>query len=154
MYLLKDRKANFYQEIIALSIHLVLKLGNHTSARRKILGVTLKNPPKLEKVKYLERIKNFLGNRFPGVNFFFKIILYQGGRSVLVSWTDGPTEKDMQRFVDLHKGASLNKDGVIEPCETILCIPGQKPQTISWGFEFIMLRRYLTIPNDPPVTRK
>src|SRR4051794_8243529 len=53
-----------------------------------------------------------LKTEFPGTKFSVRIDRYSGGSSVNVSWTDGPTEKQVRGHVDVYGGRGF--DGMID----------------------------------------
>jgi hypothetical protein len=57
-------------------------------------------------------IRAELKSAFPGVKFSVKSKSYSGGSSINVSWTDGPTAKEVDRVAGQFAGASF--DGMID----------------------------------------
>ena len=75
-------------------------------------------PPKKEETKYLglaasnKLIRQVLKAQFPGVKFSVKGDSYAGGSSTNVSWTDGPTEAQVDALIGGY--ASAGFDGSID----------------------------------------
>lgn len=57
-------------------------------------------------------IRAQLKTQFPGVKFSVRSSTYSGGASIDVRWTDGPTEKEVDRVVGPFEGARF--DGMID----------------------------------------
>jgi len=49
---------------------------------------------------------------FPGITFSVRSKSYSMGASISVRWTDGPTEKDVERITGEYRGATF--DGMID----------------------------------------
>lgn len=57
-------------------------------------------------------IRAKLKRTFPGVKFSVRSSKYSGGSSIDVSWTDGPTEKLVEAYVNPYQGSRF--DGMID----------------------------------------
>lgn len=78
---------------------------------------------------------------FPGVKFSVRSSVYSGGASISVGWTDGPTEKAVDRVVQPYGGASF--DGMIDLQSyhtSVVIIDGEEVQ-INSGADWIHTRR-------------
>lgn len=57
-------------------------------------------------------VRKALKEKFPGIKFSVRSKTYSGGASITVSWTDGPTTKQVDAVTDFFEGASF--DGMID----------------------------------------
>jgi hypothetical protein len=82
---------------------------------------------------------------FPGVKFSSRSSTYSGGASIHVSWTDGPTEAEVQKVTDLYTGATF--DGMTDSKDyhdSMLARPDGEVETVHYGADFIFGQRSLS----------
>jgi hypothetical protein len=66
-------------------------------------------PPKyIDTVEVAKIIRGELKTNFPGIKFSVNSDRYAGGSSITVSWTDGPTTKEVDNIVGHYHGASFD----------------------------------------------
>jgi hypothetical protein len=81
-------------------------------------------------------VRKALKREFPGVKFSVRTSTYAGGASIDVSWTDGPTTKQVDPVIGAYEGADF--DGMIDLkhyCETWLMADGSVAPAYSAGTE-------------------
>jgi hypothetical protein len=77
---------------------------------------------------------------FPGVRFSVRSKTYSGGASITVSWTDGPTEPEVDRVAGAFAGATF--DGQTD-CKSyhVSTLDGRP---VHYGADFVFTRRDLS----------
>ncbi len=79
---------------------------------------------------------------FPGVTFSVRSKSYSMGASISVRWTDGPTEKDVERITGEYRGATF--DGMIDLKSYVTReVNGQK---VHYGADYIHTIRSYSVP--------
>jgi len=79
---------------------------------------------------------------FPGITFSVRSKSYSMGASISVRWTDGPTEKDVERITGEYRGATF--DGMIDLKSYVTReVNGQK---VHYGADYIHTIRSYSVP--------
>lgn len=79
----------------------------------------------IDTAEQAKMIRKDLKVAFPATTFSVKIKRYSGGSSVTVSWTDGPTTKDVQAIVGYYDGKGMMDMSDYTPMR-ILTINGEQ----------------------------
>lgn len=92
-------------------------------------------------------VRQQLAACFPGQKFSVRSDTYSGGASVRVRWTDGPTEKDVDRAVARYENSWF--DGMQDlrhyHDETLVTLPGQQlPVPVVFGANYVTTSRDLS----------
>lgn len=86
-------------------------------------------------------VRAALKQSFPGVKFSVTSKTYSGGASVDVSWTDGPTTKEVDAISKQFEGASF--DGMIDLKEYhASTLNGER---VRFGADFVMSQRNYSV---------
>lgn len=85
-------------------------------------------------------IRTALKEAFPGFKFSVRSSVYSGGASITVSWTDGPTSKQVDEIVKVFEGSYF--DGMTDyKGLNYSAINGQE---VRFGADFIFTKREYT----------
>lgn len=90
-------------------------------------------------------VRAALKARYPLTKFSVRSKTYSGGASIDVSWTDGPTDAEVEAITFLYKGA--NFDGMIDLktyVTSILVDENGNPEEVRFGADFIFTQRALS----------
>jgi hypothetical protein len=87
---------------------------------------------------YLTYIVSALYRKYPETEFAYKVLSYSGRRSLRISWLGLPLKKEVERHLEMYRGANINSEGVLEPIETVFGGPEGKLELINYGFDFII----------------
>ena len=86
-------------------------------------------------------VRKALKTNFPGIKFSVRSKTYSGGASIDVSWTDGPTTKEVDAVTKSFEGASF--DGMIDLKsyhDSIL-----DGEVVSFGADYVFSNRHYTV---------
>lgn len=70
------------------------------------------SPRRLDATETAKLVRVALKRRFPGVKFSVRTDKYSMGASVNISWTDGPTTRDVDAVTKIYSGADF--DGMVD----------------------------------------
>jgi hypothetical protein len=90
-------------------------------------------------------VRAALKKSFPGVKFSVRSHTYSGGASIDVSWTDGPTRKQVEAVTYRYAGASF--DGMTDSMSyhnselTHLDDPARDGESVRFGADFVFCER-------------
>lgn len=84
-------------------------------------------------------VRKALAANFPGMKFSVRSSSYSGGASIRVSWTDGPTTKDVDKVVGGFAGASF--DGMIDLKSYNDSIHPETGQRVHFGADYVFTER-------------
>ena len=90
-------------------------------------------------------LRQALKAAFPGVKFSVRSSVYAGGASIDVSWTDGPTEPDVEHITRLYTGATF--DGMVDMKSyhsALIATPDGDVIEVHHGADFIFTHRKLS----------
>jgi len=105
-----------------------------TTTRRETVYISVAETAKL--------VRAALKAAFPGVTFSIRSKSYSMGASISVRWTDGPTEKDVERITGEYRGATF--DGMIDLKSYVTReVNGQK---VHYGADYIHTIRSYSVP--------
>lgn len=82
-------------------IEWIASLKAHTENIKAYREKRKENPS--DHAKGAANLKADLEKNFPGVKFSVRSDTFAGGNAIRVSWTDGPTEKDVQEIADQYQ---------------------------------------------------
>lgn len=83
-------------------------------------------------------IRQAIAEKFPEVKFNVRTRKYSGGASVDVSWTDGPTEKEVDEIAGQFKGATF--DGMIDLKSYVTSY--RNGEEVHFGADYVFCTRH------------
>lgn len=87
-------------------------------------------------------VRSALRESFPGVKFSVRTDKYSGGSSLRVSWTDGPTERQVRGVVGHFRGATFDGMTDMKHHHTSQLHTGDfEVEEVSYGNDFIFTTR-------------
>lgn len=91
-------------------------------------------------------VRKALKIKFPEVKFSVRSSIYSGGSSISVTWSDGPTQKEVNSVVKFYEGATF--DGMIDMksyVDQIMILEGESfPTEVHFGADFIFTYREMS----------
>ena len=91
-------------------------------------------------------IREALKAEFPTTKFSVRSSIYSGGSSINISWTDGPTQSQVDQIGKRFEGASF--DGMIDLKSyhnSLITFPGDElPTEVQFGADFVFSNRSLS----------
>jgi hypothetical protein len=86
-------------------------------------------------------VRTALKGAFPGEKFSVRSSTYAGGASIDVSWTDGPTVRDVDRVVQPFAGADFDGMQDLKTYRGAQPLDGEK---VSFGADFVQTHRRIS----------
>ncbi len=95
---------------------------------------------KMKSDEYFKHILAYLARHFPTCTFSLSTKRYRGGKSLRISWTDGPEPEGLKGLQELYSGAEVGLARMKRRIDTIVTRP-MKIEKMHVGFDFILLNR-------------
>lgn len=89
-------------------------------------------------------VRKALKDAHPGVKFNVRSHSYSGGASIRVSWTDGPTQSEVEETARRYKGASFDGMADILSYHDTLLSTEDGAELVSFGADFVSCSRTLS----------
>lgn len=91
-------------------------------------------------------VRKVLKAKFPTTKFSVRSSIYAGGSSISVTWTDGPSKKEIDSVVKFYEGAEF--DGMIDMksyVSQIMILEGESfPTEVRFGADFVFTYREMS----------
>lgn len=106
---------------------------------------TTASPRHIENTEVAKLVRKDLRATFgKGVKFSVRTDKYAGGSSIRVSWTDGPTENEVESLIGHYKGATFDGMTDMKDYHDTLVVGENGPEVVSYGNDFIFTSRTLS----------
>lgn len=107
------------------------------------------SPERLSCADTAKLVRGVLKRTFPGQKFSVRSNTYSGGASIDVSWTDGPTEKQVDAAVRVFSGADFDGMVDLKTYNRHWLLPDGTVQVASAGGQGSTRPEYLSDPPSP-----
>ena len=98
---------------------------------------------KMKQAEYFGYVRDYLSRHFPGCQFSLSVKRYARGKSLRVTWTDGPSTEALNGLQELYNGAEIGPSRMKSKIDTIVTKP-LEIVNMNYGFDFILLNRKIS----------